>query len=179
MEEKESGKKINPVKSLKGVLIPGLSEAQRKGKKIKYDETIIHSILNMVSLCWEAQAKFTQLLQTIAIPLIGNLSLREIYCQLVSDKRPQLMDVYCKLQTAFKSLQDRSLFERLLKEVDMFTDSSLVKLPEVYAVVKKAVEKCQQEYERSKQEQPSSVTKRMEELKRIHNREELKKQLQV
>lgn len=178
LEEKESGKKINPIKSLKGISIPGLSEAQRKGKKIKYDETMIHSILDKLTLYWKAQAKFTQLIQIMADPLLGHLSLREIYCQLLSEKRPQSIDINYKLQTAFKSLQDRSLFERLLKELAVFTDS-LVDLPEVHTVVKKVVEKCQQEYERSKQEQPSSVTARMEELKKIHNREELKKQLEV
>ena len=52
-------------------------------------------------------------------------------------------------------------------------------LKRCYSILKGQIDHCQEEYEKSKQEQPSSIQSRIDILKKIQNRDELKRQLEV
>ena len=52
-------------------------------------------------------------------------------------------------------------------------------LTQCYSILKGQIDHCQEEYEKSKEEQPSSIQSRIDILKKIQNRDELKRQLEV
>ena len=52
-------------------------------------------------------------------------------------------------------------------------------LKRCYSILKEQIDHCQEEYEKSKQEQPSSIQSRIDVLKKSQNRDELKRQLEV
>lgn len=89
------------------------------------------------------------------------------------------MDVINRLQTGLKSLQSLDVYESLFSQVVEFSENSLSAIESVHTKLQEHVNQCQQVYELSKTEQPTSISNRIEQLRQITNREELKKQLQV
>ena len=102
------------------------------------------------------------------------------YCQLLSIKTAKngMIDLLYKLQNVLKTLQDVLLFEQFLKDLEDFVQQFLPNLPVMKSIHSQLI-KLKEDYQQSKTEETTSITNRMEQLKMVKNREELKKQLQV
>ena len=89
-----------------------------------------------------------------------------------------MIDLLYKLQNALKTLQDIPLFEQFMKDLGDFVHQALPNLP-VMASIRSQFDKLKEDYQQSKSEETTSISNRIEQLKMVKNREELKKQLQV
>ena len=101
------------------------------------------------------------------------------YCQFISEKPVSNLDVVAKLQAGIKSLQILPLYEELVEKLSGFIHQALTELPSVQSKLKQLLIACDSVYQESKTQQPTSMSSRIETLRKVKNRDELKRQLQV
>lgn len=127
----------NVLKGLEGLNVPSLKEFQvPKSRIVKYDEAKLTKFIDKLFFLWEFQPKLIEFYSNLLESLVGKYSQREMfdfsrkftfsYTLFASPHRFVASETHKRVVSSFQSVQDVSLFDRILDSLEKLIDVTLL-----------------------------------------------------